>query len=153
MLNEILDLAKNEIASKLSSTGLSKEQLDQSVQIAGDSITDGLKSEAKNNNLEGILGLFNGKSKTDASNPIVSNISSNAIQNITSKLGISSSIASTVVSAIVPFILSKLSGKLGGNSESIMSGLSGMLGVGGFNLGSLGDFAKSGLGDKLKDLF
>ncbi len=152
MLDEILKIAKSEFGGKLSGLGLNQEQLDKSVNITGETVKDGLKEEVQKNNLDGIMALFSGKDTVDANNPIVNKISSNAIQNITSKLGISSSIASTLVNTIVPFMLSKISGKLGGGSENILSGLSGLLG-GGLNLGSLGDIAKKGMGDKLKDLF
>ena len=152
MLDEILNIAKSELGGKLGNLGLTNDQVDKSVNIVGDTVKDGLKDEVQNNNLDGIMSLFNGKSKVDSNNPIVNKISSSAIQNITSKLGISSSVASTIVSAIVPFIISKISGKIGGDSDKILSGLTGLLG-GGLNLGNLGNIAKSGLGDKLKDLF
>ncbi len=153
MLEEILNLAKTQLGGKLGEASLSKEQLDKSVNIVGESVSDGLKTEAQKGNLDGILNLFSGKDSVDNGNPIIKNIINNAVQKITEKLGISSSIAATIANTIVQFILSKISSKIGGGSENILSGLTGLIGTHDLSIDNIGDTLKKDLGDKLKGLF
>lgn len=150
MIESIIKQGKELLSGKLKETiGLDDSQVDKTLETAGESTIDGLKEAVTGGNLSGVMDLFNGKSDTSTSNPIVGGIAKKFISNLVSKLGISEGMASKASDIVLPFIMSKFSSKETGEAKD-GTDLMDMLGGGGLKdaLGGLlgGDKGDSPLG-------
>ncbi|WP_107038159.1 hypothetical protein [Brumimicrobium mesophilum] len=147
MFDQIISQGKELLSGKLKETiGLDDSQVNKSFEVAGESAIDGLKEEVTGGNLSGVMDLFNGKSDTSTSNPIVGGIANKFIGNLVSKLGISEGIASKVSDMIIPFIMSKFGSKETGEAKE-GSDLADLLGGGGI-AGALGGLLGGSKDDK-----
>lgn len=147
MINSLISSLKGELGANLTSQfGLEPDKVDDSVELAKDNVTGGLKSEAAKGNFSGIKEMLSGN-HTDPGNPIVGNITNNYIGDLTSKLGLSPAIASAVGKFVIPFILQKLGNKTQGGKMD-QGDILGMLG-GGDALNKI----KEGFGGKIGGLF
>lgn len=145
MIDKIISQGKELLSGQLKeSVGFDDGQINKTLEVAGESTIDGLKEQVTGGNLSGVMDLFNGKSDTSTSNPVVGGIANNFIGNLVSKLGISEGIASKVSDMIIPFIMSKFGSKETGEAKE-GSDLMDMLGGGGI-AGALGGLF--GGGDK-----
>lgn len=149
MIDQIISQGKEFLSGKLKETvGFDESQIDTALNTAKDSTVDTLKDEVKGGNLSGVLDLFNGKSDTSTSNPIVGGMANNLISGLVSKLGIGKDMASKATDMIIPFIMSKFSSTDTGQAKD-GSELMDMLGGGGLKdaLGGLLGGDKGGKDD------
>lgn len=131
MLDQIMQMAKQQLGGQLQQEAdLSEEQVGQTMEVAQDSVQEGLKNEVLSGNISGVMSLFNGSSSPTASNPIVSTITSTFTQKLTSKLGLSPGVANTVNGIVIPFVMSKFTDKETGTASDEKSLLS-QLGIDG----------------------
>lgn len=143
MINNIINQGKELLAQKLKdSVGLKDNQIDTTLETAGESTVEVLKEEVTGGNLNGVLDLFNGKSETSTSNSIVSEIGKKFIPSLVSKLGVDEGLASKASNIVIPFIMSKFSSKETGEDKD-GSQIMNLIGMGGDNkenlLGKIGN--------------
>src|SRR5690554_6544538 len=118
MISKIISQGKELLSGKLKETvGLDESQINKTLETAGDSTVEGLKEQVTSGNLGGVMDLFNGKSDTSTSNPVVGGIANKFIANLVSKLGISEGMASKASDVVIPFIMSKFSSKETGKAK------------------------------------
>lgn len=147
MISKIISQGKELLSGKLKETvGLDESQINKTLETAGDSTVEGLKEQVTSGNLGGVMDLFNGKSDTSTSNPVVGGIANKFIANLVSKLGISEGMASKASDVVIPFIMSKFSSKETGEAKD-SSQLMDMLGGGGI-AGALGGLLGGNKDDK-----
>ena len=75
---------------------------------ASTSIIDSLKNMAANGNVAELAELFNGNNASNASNPVVQQLTQNLSGNLGEKFGLSSEAASGVAGSLIPKILGSL---------------------------------------------
>jgi hypothetical protein len=136
MFDQLLDLIQqNSQQAVVQNPAVPNEHNEDVMQTLMDSVTGGLKENAQNGNLQGLLGLFSGSSGTGAglmNNPIIASIASNAITAIMNKFGLSSSAAGNIVASVLPGVLGSLISKTsnpGDSSIDFNSVLGGLLGA------------------------
>ncbi|MFA5557716.1 MAG: hypothetical protein AB7D46_11460 [Flavobacteriaceae bacterium] len=150
MINEIISQGKELLSGKLKeAAGLNDSQIDTTIETAGESTIETLKNEVTGGNLKGVLDLFNGKSETSKSNPIVDEIAKNFISSLVSKLGVGEGVASKASDVILPFIMSKFSSKETGKAKD-GSQLMSLLGLDGGDItGAFGNLLGENKGKNL----
>ncbi len=137
MINSIISQGKELLAQKLKDTvGLKDNQIDTTLETAGESTVEVLKEEVTGGNLNRVLDLFNGKSEASTSNPIVNGISKKVIPSLVSKLGIDEGLASKISNIVIPFIMSKFGSKETGEDKD-GSQIMKLIGMGGDNKDNL----------------
>ncbi|MBF8963511.1 hypothetical protein I0P70_09650 [Pontibacter sp. FD36] len=142
MLGNIINSVKGQLTGELQDKfNIDSGQANQSVDLAKDHVTEGLKKEASGGDAGGIMNMLKGQ-KAPQDSPAMNSTIQNYIGDLTSKVGIPESVAKQVG----PFVVSFLMNKIGGNVNS-QSDLMGMLG------GGLTDKLPKGMGDKLGGLF
>lgn len=98
---------------------------------ASTSIIDSLKNMAANGNVAELAELFNGNNASNASNPVVQQLTQNLSGNLGEKFGLSSEAASGVAGSLIPKILGSLvssakdPNKPGFNISDIIGAISG----------------------------
>jgi len=149
MLDSILNIVKDKAMDVISNNaGVPEEKKQDAVQTTTHALADGLKQNLNLNNLSALSGLFGGGDSASA-NPIVNNIQSTVVNELTSKVGLSQGIATTIASTVISAVMSVLSKKVsdpnekGFNLESI---------VGAFTGGNHSGTGSSGAGDLLGSL-
>ncbi len=78
---------------------------------ASTSILDGLKEMVANGNAKGLASLFHGDNASDASNPVVQQLTEKLSGSLGEKFGLSSDDASNVAGGLIPKVLGSLIGK------------------------------------------
>lgn len=154
MLESILGAVKGQVTSALTEkTGLDAGQAEQTVPLAGDSISEGITGALSGGNIGGILDMV--KSATGGSsggglaqNALYQGIAGNFIGKLTSKLGLGEGVASTVSSLALPMILNKLGGAAQAEGETDEIDQSSLLGALGMDAGGLLGKAGDLLGGK-----
>lgn len=152
MIDKLVNLAKQSLGSKLNSdAGLNENQVEQTMDVAKESVFDGLKKEALGGNISGILNLFNGKEKPTQSNPIVTTISNMFVSKAVEKLGFGADKARLISGMVIPFIMEKFSSKDQTGEAKDEAGLMNMLGMDSDDAisGILSSFTKGGSGNSL----
>jgi hypothetical protein len=140
MIQATINSLKGELTGMLTQkTGLTPDKASASVDIAKEDIASGLKKEASNGNISGLMGLLKGGNTTG--NPIVGNIINQYAVSLITRLGLSETVSRQVAAFAIPFILSKLQGKTAGKSDGDIAGM-----LGGDPGGGMGDLLKKGLG-------
>ncbi len=156
MIDQLVNLAKTTLGGKLNSEAeLNQNQVDQTMDVAEESILGGLKQEALGGNISGIMNLFNGNEKATGSNPIVSTISNLFVSKAVEKVGISSDKASLISGMVIPFIMEKFSSKDETGEAKDEAGLMKMIGLDGDDAigGLLSGFTEGGGKKLLGSLF
>jgi hypothetical protein len=139
MIQDLVNSMKGELTGMLTQkTGLTPDKAGASVDIAKDSIANGLKNELTGSNISGLMGLLKGGSTSG--NPIVTNLVNQYAGSLIAKLGLPESVSKQVATFAVPFILSKIQGRTAGKSDTDIAGM-----LGG-DLGGVGDLLKKGVG-------
>jgi hypothetical protein len=139
MIQDLVNSMKGELTGMLTQkTGLTPDKAGASVDIAKDSIANGLKNELTGGNISGLMGLLKGGSTSG--NPIVTNLVNQYAGSLIAKLGLPESVSKQVATFAVPFILSKIQGRTAGKSDTDIAGM-----LGG-DLGGVGDLLKKGVG-------
>jgi len=102
--------------------------LDQAASSAGGSIINCIMDQVKGGNLSAITEMVSGK-ETDASHPMVNNLTPGVTQNLMSQLGLSQGEAKGLASKAIPVVLNMLNGKVKevGQSGIDIQGLIGQL--------------------------
>ena len=140
MIQETINSLKGELTGMLTQkTGITPDKANASVDIAKDDIVSGLKKEASNGNISGLMGLLKGGSTSG--NPIVTSIVNQYAGSLIAKLGLPESVSKQAAAFAIPFILSKRQGKTAGKSDTDIAGM-----LGGDLGGGMGDMLKKGLG-------
>lgn len=123
MLDNILDLVKNEVSSAISQNiDIPDNQKAQAVEATTNAVKDGFT-----NNLSGLTSLFSG----GGDGSIIDKIKDLVSGALTSKVGLNADTASSIASSIVPTIVSAISGKIqdpnskGFNLESVIGAFTG----------------------------
>jgi len=159
MIDQLINQGKELLSGKLSqSVGFKGNQIDDTLEIAKESTLDGLKEQVLGGNISGVMDLFNGKSETTTSNPIVGGIAAKMVSGLISKLGVNQSIAEKATEIVIPFIMSKFgSSQTGeakdGNQLMSMLGMDSDGGVMGMLGGVLGNKNEDNPLGKLGKLF
>jgi len=136
MLDQLIELGKSHLGGQLQqSAGLTPVQVDKTMDVAKDSISETLMQQALGGNLGGILDLFNGKSQATTANPIVNQMAGNFASSIAEKLGVSPATAQMVTNMVIPFLMQKFASKETGTADD-GNDLMEKFGLG--NLGGLG---------------
>jgi len=145
MIDQLIKIAKEQLGGQLQNAGQNSSQINPSMEIAKDTMVDGIKSEAMSGGLDNLLSMFNGNASATTSNPFVSNMIAKYSGNLMAKLGLSPQISETVSKLVIPFVMQQFAKKETGTANSggdLMSmlgmdkdeGIAGMLG----KLGGLG---------------
>lgn len=118
MLDQLIQTAQQQLGPQLQQIGVKPEQLGGIFNVAQDTVTDGLKSEATSGGLDSVMNLFNGNGGSLQSNSIVSSLSNNFVASLASKLGMDQSMATKISGVVIPFIMEKFSGSETGSASS-----------------------------------
>lgn len=146
MLGNIIDSVKGQLTGELQDKfKLDPGQANQSVDLAKDHMTEGLKKEASGGDLGGIMNMLKGQ-KSPQDSPAINSMIQNYVGDLSSKVGI----PETMAKQVGPFVISFLMGKIGGKVNAKGMGQSDVMGMLG---GGITDKLPKGLGDKLGGLF
>jgi hypothetical protein len=149
MLDQLIEFGKEQLSSQLQQkAGLQGSQVEKSLDVTKDSLTNTLISQVAGGNVGQIMSLFNGGSAT-TSNPVVGSMVTNLAVDLAAKVGISPQIAQTAAGVIVPFIMQKFASSESGTAND-EGDLLDKLGISGND--AIAGIAKSFLGDKGGDL-
>lgn len=118
MIDQLIKLAKEQLGGQLQQAGLNSSQINPSMDIAKDTVVDGIKTEAMSGGLDNLLDLFNGKASATTSNPFVSNMIAKYAGNLMAKLGLSQQVSETVSKLVIPFVMQQFSKKETGTANS-----------------------------------
>lgn len=119
MLDQLIQTAQEQLAPQLEQLGVKPDQLGSVFNVAQESVTDGLKSEAAaTGGLDAIFSMFNGHGGTGQSSSIVSSLSSGFVSSLISKLGFDAGMATKISALIIPFIMEKFAGSESGSAAS-----------------------------------
>ena len=149
MLDSIFSAVKDQALGALGAQGLSADQAEKAIPMAGETVQEGIMGALKGGNIGGLAGLLNsaaGGAEPNAlmSNPIVSGIVGNLVGKFTNNLGMGSGIAQTAAATLIPMFLSKIGGaaKANGTDDGIgVDDLMAVVGGGGGAAGMLGKAA------------
>jgi hypothetical protein len=149
MLDQLIEFGKEQLSSQLQQkAGLQGSQVEKSLDVTKDSLTDTLISQVASGNVGQIMSLFNGGAAT-TSNPVVGSMVTNLALDLAAKVGISSQIAQTAAGIIVPFVMQKFASSESGTANN-EGDLLDKLGISGND--AIAGIAKKFLGDKGGDL-
>jgi len=152
MLENILELVKDQVLPAINKADIPEEKKQQAVDTTASTILDGLKDQLIPDNLSELMNLF-GKgsgSSSFGSNVMVQTIQSSVVSALTQKVGLNSGIANTIAGVVVPAVVNMLSSKVedsnepGFNLESLVKSLTGS---------DSGNDGKGGLAGMLGSLF
>jgi hypothetical protein len=150
MLDKLIEFGKEQLISQLTQkAGLKTTEVDKTLDVTKDSLTNTLISQVTSGNAGQIMSLFNGASPANNSNPIVSSMITNLAGDLAAKIGINSQMAQTAANIVVPFIMEKFAGADSGKANN-EGDLLEKLGISGND--AVASVAKSFLGDKGGDL-
>ena len=146
MLGNIINSVKGQLTGELQDKfKLDPQQANQSVDLAKDHVTEGLRKEASGGDMGGIMNMLKGQQSPQGS-PVMNSMIQNYLGDLTSKVGIPESVAQQVAPFVVSFLINKIGGKVSADGLG-QSDIMGMLG------GGLADKLPKGIGDKLGGLF
>ena len=130
MIDQILKLAKDNLGPALTQKEqLNSQQVDKTMEVAGESFNGGVKNMASSGNVNQLLNLFNGKSDPGGKQNFSNSIMKNFVPSLASKLGIDEAKAQSIANSVVPFLLDKFSSEGGQAKDS--GDLLNKLGIGG----------------------
>jgi len=130
MIDQILKLAKDNLGPVLQQKEqLNSQQVDKTMEVAGESFKGGLQSMATSGNANQLLNLFNGKSDPEGKQNFTNSIMKKFVPSIASKLGIDEAKAQSIANSVIPFLLDKFSSEGGQAKDS--SDLLKKIGIGG----------------------
>lgn len=148
MWQEILNKAKENLTGEIQNkAGLDRGKSEKSIEMAGESTREVLTEEAKQGNVQQIMGLFRGSNPASSGNPLVQKISNSLSGKLVGQLGLSQQAAGGVEQIVLPYLLNLVNQKTGG-SDSAPSPQSLMALLGGKDAipGGIADKLKNGLG-------
>lgn len=140
MFENLLNLVKEHAGDAIiNNPAIPNEKNDDAVSTVTHSIMNSLKKQVASGNVSDIAGLLSGNSSVTNS-PVVNKLSSDAINDLTSKFGISGTQASGIIASLLPVVLKKLIHKTNDandNSFDIGSIFGSLTGNSGFDIGSV----------------
>lgn len=158
MLDQLLDIIKQNAGEAIiKNSAIPNEKNDAVIHEIGSSLAKGLAQAAASGNLQDVAGLLkNGSNITAlASNPLVNNIVSEVVKQVSAKFNLPVSTVQSIATSLIPTVLSQFSKKvndpndhsidlntvitaLGGKGSIDIAGLAGqILGGGGKSKGGL----------------
>ena len=159
MLDKIMDMVGGDaLESMTSKAGISLDQAKEMLPFAKDSLEEGLMTEVKSGNTDGLLGLFNSVAGGDLlNNGIFKMIKGLFMKKIMTNMGLPESVAGLAAGSGLGSIIGNLAGKMrdDGDHDGIdASNLMNVLGQGGAAglLGNLMGGKGGGLLDSVSDL-
>ena len=136
MLEQVLKSAGAEIVSQLGSKfGLDASKGKGVMNVAGDTIKEGLLSEVTSGKLDGVLSLLNGKTSA-AGSTLTNKLTSSMVGGLIEKIGLKGDVAKSVATFVIPLIIQQFTKKKP---------------TGGFDSGSLMDMITGSATNSLKD--
>lgn len=151
MLEQLMGGLKDQIGPLLSQEGLDSSKLEDVAKLSGESISEGMMSEASSGGLDNIMGLFLSESPTSTNNNMVSSVIGNLTGKLSSSLGMDSSKANSIAQKIIPVAIDFIGKQFrDSDNENNAQGLADFVGM---DSGSIMGKAKDMLGDKLGGLF
>ena len=117
MIDDLLNSLKGQVGDAISGSDLGMDKLDDVLKLSGDSVKEGVMSEATGGNLDGVLSLFKGESEASTSNPIVSGIVGNLTNKLSSSLGLGEGMAKGIADKVIPMIVSAVVSKFSGSDN------------------------------------
>ena len=159
MLDKIMEMVGGDALSAITSkAGISMDQAKQMLPLAKDSLEEGVMSEVKSGNTEGLVGLFNSVAGGGLmKNGIFSMIKGLFMKKIMSNMGLPESVAGLAAGSGLGSIIGSLAGKMqadGDNDGIDASNLMSVLGSGGAGglLSGLMGGKGGGLMDNVSDI-
>jgi hypothetical protein len=150
MLDKLIELGKEQLSSQLQQkAGLQSSQVEKSLDVTKDSLTNTIISQVAGGNVGQIMSLFNGSGAATTGNPVVSSMITNLAVDLAAKVGISPQISQTAANVIVPFVMQKFASSESGTAKN-EGDLLEKLGISGND--AIASVAKNFLGDKAGDL-
>ena len=111
MFEQLTDLVKQfGGAAVVNNAAVPNEHNEAVMNEASSSILDSLKGMVASGNVSELAGLFQGNNATDASNPVVQQITEKLSGSLGEKFGLSSDAASGVAGSLIPKVLGSLIG-------------------------------------------
>ncbi|WP_264521349.1 hypothetical protein [Flavobacterium sp. N1994] len=112
MFEQLTDLVKQFGGDAVvNNTAVPNEHNEAVMSEASSSILDGLKEMVANGNTADLAGLFQGDNASDASNPVVKQLTDKLSGSLGEKFGLDSDAASGVAGSLIPKVLGSLIGK------------------------------------------
>lgn len=143
MIDQLIKMGKEQLSQPLKQKeNLNDQQVDQTFDVARQSLKDGVKDQASSGNISQLKKAFNGDKNSAGS--LNQSVMKNFVPQLSSKLGISQDKAGTIGNMVVPFLVDKFSSKETGTANDDQ----GLLSKLGIDSGIL-----SGVGDKIGSLF
>lgn len=118
MLDQITKVIEQVSSQEGSSKGIASDLMGALSKETSDSIISGFKGAVTGGNIGQITDLFQGKTSSIASNPMVLGMISSLISNLTGKLGLENGVSSNFANAAVPKALELLVSKAKDSSDS-----------------------------------
>ncbi|MCC5945457.1 MAG: hypothetical protein JJT94_11025 [Bernardetiaceae bacterium] len=159
MIDQLLNSGKQYLSKELKQNAcVSEDKVEQTLEVSKGSIVSSLIGQATGGNLNAIMGLFNGKTPADTSNPMVSSMVNNLTGDLASKVGIDKAKAQQAATLIVPFVMQKFASKETGTAENEVdllkkAGLSGSDALSGLMSSFMGGKGDSNMLGKLGKFF
>lgn len=142
MLDNLINLVKEHAGDAIiNNPAIPNEKNEAAIGETASSIMSALQSQASGGHIQNVLSMFSGGNA--ANSPAAAAISSNVIQNLSSKFGIDGTQASQMVQTMLPGILNSLVSKTNDKNDSsfdlqdIMSKIGGNTGGIGGMIGNL----------------
>jgi uncharacterized protein YidB (DUF937 family) len=112
MLDQLINSLKSEVGGQImSQTNLPEGHLDQIFSVLGNATTREVTSHMLGGNLSDVMNLFSDKPNNSGADQLQSKISSGAISDLSSKLGLSPEVAQKIASVALPGIISLITRK------------------------------------------
>ena len=163
MLDQLKSLVKEYAGDAIiTNPAVPNERNDEAVELASNSIMDGLQTAISTGGEGELTNMFNGGEQQVASSAVTQNIKENFVESLVNKLGLDHGKAGQIASSLIPVVMAKFVHKTNDpndksfNLQGILRGLTG--GTMGNVLGKLtgdNDSKNEGGGilDKVKGLF
>ncbi|GAA4450793.1 hypothetical protein GCM10023189_11950 [Nibrella saemangeumensis] len=112
MLDTLMNLVREQSGNAIvNNPAIPNEQNNVAMDSVMSGILGGLKQQASDGNIGGLLSTVMGQQSTSAQNPVVGGVMNNVTGQLAERLGISPQVASSIAAAVVPMVLSRLFSK------------------------------------------
>lgn len=112
MFEQLTELVKQfGVDAVVNNTAVPNEHNEAVMNEASSSILDGLKGIVANGNVADLAGLFQGNNASDASNPVVQQLTEKLSESLGEKFGLDNDAASDVAGSLIPKVLGSLVNK------------------------------------------
>jgi len=149
MLDNLINLVRENAGDAIiNNPAIPNDRNEEAVTDTSQSVISSLQGALSNGNVKDVMKIFSGR--TDPSNPVVQNATSQLTQNFSSKYGMSGGQASGLAGSLIPMILGQLAHRTsdpsnnGFNIQDIFNQLSGGK-TSGVNMGGILSKFKAGL--------